>query len=271
MDTIADKKKKLAERLRALGSAAVAFSAGVDSTFLALFARDILGGRLLAVTVKGPFIPGRELDAAVNFCKENNIRHVIAEADVFSVKEFRENAPDRCYHCKKLIFTEIKRIAAEYGISNILDGSNLDDVSDYRPGMKALDELGIISPLRDAGLTKDNIRELSRELGLPTADKPSFACLATRIPCGDGITLQKLQMAEQAEQKLFDLGFTQFRVRIHGDTARIEIMPEEFTKIISPETSAEINSRFKELGFGFVTLDLGGYRMGSTNKNIPRG
>ncbi len=265
MNGLAEKKERLRQSLEAMESAAVAFSAGVDSSFLAKFARDILGDRLLAVTVKGAFMPKRELEEAEAFCKENGIAQEIIELDAMSIAEFCNNTPDRCYHCKKWIFTGIKHAAARHGIRNIIDGSNLDDLSDYRPGMRALEELGIISPLRDAGLTKAEIRELSKELGLETADKPSFACLATRIPTGDIITLEKLEMAEKAEQKLFELGFKQFRVRIHGRAARIEILPEEFPHILAPGTAGEINAYLRQLGFAFVTLDLGGYRTGSTN------
>lgn len=268
MDTLTEKKKSLAERISSLGSAAVAFSAGVDSSFLARFAQEILGDSLLAVTVNGVFMPKRELESSTAFCRDYGIRQEIVSIDAMSIKEFRENPPDRCYYCKKHIFTEIRRVAAEQGFENILDGSNLDDLSDYRPGMRALSELGIISPLKDAGLTKADIRQLSRELGLPTAGKPSFACLATRIPCGDSVTEQKLSMAEAAEQKLFELGFTQFRVRIHGTSARIEILPEEFPLMLRNDTAAEIDRYLRRLGFIFVTLDLGGYRTGSTNSTL---
>ncbi|MBR6046453.1 MAG: ATP-dependent sacrificial sulfur transferase LarE [Ruminococcus sp.] len=265
MDTLAEKKDRLARSIEAMDSAAAAFSAGVDSTFLAVFAKGILGDRLLAVTVNGAFMPRRELDEAKALCERYGIRQQIIDLDALSVREFRENTPDRCYHCKKHIFTEIKKVAAGFGTQCVLDGSNVDDLSDYRPGMRALGELGIISPLRDAGLTKADIRELSRELGLPTADKPSFACLATRIPCGDEITLQKLSMAESAEQKLYDLGFSQFRVRIHGTIARIEILPPEFPMILRTDTAREITACFASLGFTHTTLDLTGYTRGSGN------
>ena len=266
MDNISEKREKLENRLKALNNAAVAFSAGVDSTLLLKISHDILGDNMIAVTVNGAFMPKREFENAIDFCKDNGIRHEIIDADPFSIKEFRENTPDRCYHCKKNIFTKIISAAKEYGITNIIDGTNADDLSDYRPGMKALDELGIISPLKDVNLTKAEIKDLSHKYGLPTADKPSFACLATRIPCGEEITLKKLKMSESAEQRLFELGFKQFRVRIHGNDARIEILTDDFPLIIRPDITAEINSCFKNLGFRFVTLDLGGYSMGSTNQ-----
>lgn len=269
MEILSEKKQKLREILLSLGNTAVAYSAGVDSTFLARFTHDVLGDKMIAITANGAFMPKREYSASVSFCKENGIRHEVINVDPLKIKEFRENRSDRCYHCKKNIFTLIKQTAEKNGFFNVIDGSNVNDLSDYRPGMKALEELSVISPLRDAGLTKNDIRDLSRELGLPTADKPSFACLATRIPCGEEITIQKLEMADAAEQKLFELGFKQFRVRFNGSDARIEIIPEDFPLMAERETTAEVNSYLKGLGFRFVTLDLGGYRMGSTNLIQP--
>ena len=213
----------LKEYIRDLGSLAVGFSAGVDSTFLLAVEREILGDKAIAVTTVHAAIPDRELSEAEDFCKEHGIRHFIYKFDPFQIEGFRKNSPDRCYHCKYGIFTGIKEIADEKGIEFLAEGSNIDDLGDYRPGLKALAELEIKSPLREAGLTKAEIRALSRELELPTWDKPSLACLATRIPCGDEVTEEKLRMIEQAEDFLFDLGFRQVRVRHHGDLARIEV------------------------------------------------
>ena len=266
MDTLAQKKNKLEEILRSLGSAAVAFSSGVDSTFLLKAVHDALGDKALAVTVSLHSMPKRELSEAKLFCEENGIKQLIIKHNEFDVEGFSANPADRCYICKKAIFAKIKSCAAQQGLAFVLEGSNLDDEGDYRPGLKAIAELGIRSPLREAGLTKADIRALSKELGLPTWDKPSYACLATRFPYGDTITAERLSMVEKAEQKLYDLGIRQSRVRIHGDTARIEVMRSDFYKIT--ENADEINTYFNDLGFTFTALDLGGYKTGNLNRSL---
>ena len=266
MNGLKEKEKLLEEILRDVGSAAAAFSAGVDSSFLVYKAHEVLGEKTAAVTVNAPSFPGRELKEAEDFCIKYGIRHIVCEFDQLSVKGFAENPPDRCYHCKKAIFAVIAKAAEDNGYEFVCEGSNVDDMSDYRPGLRAISELGIRSPLREAGLTKSDIRALSKEYGLPTWDKPSFACLASRVPYGDRITSEKLSMIDRAEQKLSELGFRQYRVRVHGDIARIELPVEDIPLMLSENMRGEINSYFSGLGFTYTALDLGGYKTGNMNR-----
>ena len=266
MDTLHTKYDALRGRLQDLGSLAVAFSGGVDSTFLLQVAHDVLGDRALAVTAAPPFVPVREQKEASDFCRKAGIRQIVIPAEALDLDGIRHNPPDRCYHCKRMIFGRIIDAAKEAGIPYVAEGSNTDDTGDYRPGMRAIRELGVLSPLLDAGLSKADIRTLSKELALPTWDKPSFACLASRFVYGEAITDERLSMVDRAEQLLLDLGFRQFRVRIHGDLARIEILPEDFDRIMTPEVRGQITTALKEYGFSYVTLDLSGYRTGSMNE-----
>ena len=268
MDALHEKKQNLENYLRALGSVTVAFSSGVDSTFLLKVAHDVLGEKAAAVTARSRSFPARELEEAKAFCEANGIEQIIVESDELSIEGFRRNPENRCYLCKRALFAKIQGIARERGFACVAEGSNMDDNGDYRPGLTAVAELGVKSPLREAKLTKADIRALSRELGLPTWDKPSFACLASRFVYGETITEEKLAMVDRAEQRLLDLGFRQVRVRIHGNIARIEIERSQFEKILEPETADQINRYFRELGFLYVTLDLGGYQMGSMNKTL---
>lgn len=270
MDTVHEKYELLKSALLSYGSIVVAFSGGVDSTFLLKVAHDLLGDRAVAVTAAPVFVPRREQNEALSFCSEQKIRQIIIPAEQLNIDSIRHNPPDRCYHCKREIFGKILEVAAQNGISTVAEGSNLDDTGDYRPGMRAIHELGIVSPLLEAGLTKAEIRQLSQELGLPTWNKPSFACLASRFVYGEAITDKRLSMVDQAEQTLLDLGFRQFRVRIHGDLARIEILPEEFAQIMKAETRDRITRNLKEYGFSYVTLDLTGYRTGSMNEVLKQ-
>lgn len=269
MDELLDKKAKLEEYIRGLGNVAVAFSSGVDSTFLLKVAHDILGDRAIAVTASARSFPAREQREAENFCEDAGIRQITIDADVMSIEGFRDNQPDRCYLCKKEIFTRLIDAAAQAGFPTVIEGSNKDDESDYRPGMRAVAELGVRSPLRELGFTKKDIRELSWKMGLPTWSKQSFACLATRFVYGEPITEEKLAMIDKAEQRLLDMDFHNVRVRVHGDIARIEINRAEFARIVRPEIADDLTTYMKQLGFRYVTLDLGGYEQGSMNKPLP--
>ena len=262
------KYDRLTEYLASFGSLAVAFSGGVDSAFLLYAAYDALGEKALAITAKAQSFPKREGDEAAEFCKDWGIRQVFVEFDEFSVEGFADNPPDRCYICKKALFTRMLEIAAEEGCTALTEGSNLDDNGDYRPGLRAIAELGVKSPLREIGFTKQEIRDLSEHFGLPTWNKQSFACLASRFPYGDRITDEKLEMVGRAEQLLLDLGFGQLRVRIHGDLARIELKPEDFDRFMAEKVRQQVYSEFKKYGFSYVALDILGYRTGSMNEKL---
>ena len=263
-----DAHQKLAvlkEYLKGLGSIAVAFSGGVDSTFLLAVSHDVLFDKVIAITASAPVFPAREQEEASTFCHSLGIRQLCFEADVLADPAFCSNPPDRCYICKHQIFKKIIDIACKNGINYVCEGSNMDDTRDYRPGMKAVRELGIKSPLMECGLYKAEIRLLSKEMGLPTWDKPSCACLASRFAYGDKITPKKLYMVEQAEDVLHSLGFRQLRVRLHGDNlARLEVLPEDFPRLMECRTS--VTEKLKKLGFAYVALDLAGYRTGSMNE-----
>ena len=267
---IEEKLSRLKTALRKLGSVAVAFSGGVDSAFLLKVAHDTLGDNAVAVTAKSCIFPDREFKEAEAFCRQENITQYICETDELAISGFSENPPNRCYLCKKELLKGIEAIARAYGIRHVIEGSNMDDLGDYRPGMQAAAELGVKSPLREAGLYKQEIRELSENAQLPTWDKPSYACLASRFAYGETITEEKLCMVERAEQLLMDKGLRQMRVRIHGTLARIEVPKEDFGRVMQEGIRDEIAAKFKEYGFSYVTFDLQGYRTGSANEVLKR-
>ena len=263
------KLERLRAQLREIGSAAVAFSSGVDSTFLLRVAHEELGENVVAVTAHSHSFPKRELDEAAAFCAREGVRHEIIDSEELDIPGFVANPPDRCYHCKKALFGKLVALAQANGLAAVLEGSNMDDDGDYRPGRRAIMELGVASPLHDAGLTKAEIRVLSKRMGLPTADKPSFACLASRFPYGERITAAGLERVERAEQWLMDagLGLAQLRVRSHGDMARIEVPPADIPRLAT--RAEEIAAALKSFGFAYVALDLQGYRTGSLNETLP--
>ncbi|MBZ4666774.1 ATP-dependent sacrificial sulfur transferase LarE [Mahella sp.] len=260
------KLQRLKDILAGMGSAAIAYSGGVDSTFLLKVAHDILGDNVMAITARSSTYPEREFNEACELIKQIGAEHVVIISEELEIEGFRSNPVNRCYYCKKELFNKIWDVAKKHGINHVLDGSNVDDTSDFRPGMKAADELGVESPLRQAGMTKSDIRALSKAMGLPTWSKPSFACLSTRFPYGQPITEEKLSMVEQAEQFLLDKAFAQVRVRHHGNIARIEVAPEERRRFFDEHLMDEIAARFKQIGFAYTALDLAGYRTGSMNE-----
>lgn len=264
-----DKLEQLKANLASLGGIVVAFSGGVDSAFLLKVAYDVLGDRAVAATARSSTYPEREYRAAVAFVEQLGARQITITSEELEIEGFSKNPANRCYYCKKELFLKILKISKELAISSIADGSNVDDTGDYRPGMLALKELGILSPLKTAGMTKEDIRILSREMHLPTWDKPAFACLASRFPYGQEITKEKLSRIDQAEQFLLDHGFRQVRVRCHGDVARIEVLAEDRARLLDLELAQSVYAAFKRIGFSYVSLDLLGYRMGSMNETLP--
>lgn len=268
MATVQEKYQVLRESIKNLKSVAVAFSGGVDSTFLLYVAHDVLGDNVVGITARSLSFPKRELDEAAAFTKEHGIEHIIVDSEELEIEGFSNNPTNRCYLCKTELFTKIRAIALVKGIAYVAEGSNIDDNGDFRPGLQAVSELAILSPLRAANLSKTEIRQLSKDLGLPTWNKQSFACLSSRFPYGEKITPERLQKIDQAEQFLLDLGFHQLRVRFHGDLARIETDESGFAAMLGSKMRTKVDDFFRTLGFTYVTLDLKGYRTGSMNETL---
>lgn len=263
-----EKFELLKKNLSTLDGLCVAFSGGVDSTFLLKAAYDVLGDKVLAITARSSTYPEREFKEATEFTKANGIPHEVIISEELDVDGFSDNPVNRCYLCKNELFEKIGEIAVSRGIPYIAEGSNMDDLGDYRPGLQAVSEHKVLSPLREAGLTKEEIRILSKELGLPTWNKPAFACLSSRFPYGQKITRAKLEMVDKAEQFLLDHGFRQVRVRHHGEIARIEVGQPEMEKFLNLELMKEVQENFKKFGFAYTALDLKGYRTGSMNETL---
>ncbi|KJS21801.1 MAG: potassium ABC transporter ATPase [Clostridiaceae bacterium BRH_c20a] len=263
-----NKYSKLRKIISELDNAIIAFSGGIDSTFLLKVCKDVLGDKVIAVTATSSTYPTRELNTAKKITEELSVRHIVIESEELEIEGFSKNPIDRCYYCKKELYSKLIQVGQDNGITNILDGSNFDDMDDYRPGMKALKELNIKSPLKEVCLTKDEIRDLAKMLKLSTWNKPSYACLSSRFPYGEEITIEKLTLVDKAEQFLLDRGFSQVRVRNHGNLARIELLPLEKEKILDTKMLIEIGEKFKNLGYTYVTLDVFGYRTGSMNETL---
>lgn len=275
-DELKEKYEGLKDYFRKLGSVAIAFSSGVDSTFMLKVAHDVLGDNTVAITARSRSFPAREKNEATEFCVKEGIKHIFVDSEELNIPGFDKNPKNRCYLCKRELFQKIIQLSKEHGLSYVCEGSNMDDNGDYRPGLQAVAELGIKSPLRECNLWKSEIRAISKELGLETWKKPSFACLLSRFVYGETISVEKLNMVDKAEQFLLDLGFIQERVRIHsfgneensGTMARIELDPEDFPKAI--ENHQKIVDAFTSIGFNYVSLDLKGYRTGSMNETLKK-
>lgn len=261
-----DKLQELKVIIKDLGSVLVAYSGGVDSTLLLKVAKDVLGDKVIAVTARSLTYPIRELNEAKELAGILGVQHIIIDSNELDIPEFSQNAPDRCYYCKSELFSKLHEIARSKGINYVLDGCNLDDLDDYRPGIKAAQKKGVRSPLKEAKINKEDVRKLSAQLGLLTWEKPSVACLASRFPYGDRITEEGLVMVAAAEDFLNSLGFRQLRVRHHGALARIEIPVQDIGKCLEDDVRTRIVKHLKEIGYNYITLDLQGYRTGSMNE-----
>ena len=271
LDKLLEKKlKNLRDYLVKLESAVVAFSGGVDSTFLLKVASDVIKDNLIAVTADSASFPKTELESAKKIATLLNVKHIVIKTNEMHDKKFVINDNNRCYHCKNELFKLISELANKINYKNILDGSNYEDINDYRPGMTAAKEWNVLSPLKETGFKKNDVRILSKEFGLPTWNKPSFACLASRIPYGTKITEELLEKIDRAESVIRSEGFNQVRVRHHGSIARIELAIENFNKILNHNVKNNIINQLKELGYLYVTLDLEGYKTGSINKAIAK-
>lgn len=263
---VKDKTKKLKETVKDMESVVVAFSGGVDSSLVAKVCYDVLGNKALAVTARSETYPAFEYEEALKIAKEIGIPHMTIDTSELNIAGFSENPPNRCYFCKSELFTKLREIAREKGYKNVADGANLDDTSEYRPGLDAARELKVRSPLKESGLRKADIRAISKYLNLSNWDKPSYACMSSRFPYGQSITGEKLTLVAAAEDYLRSIGLRQFRVRHHDTIARIEVMPDDIPGLLENGRRKELVNKFKEIGYKYVTLDMEGYRSGSMNE-----
>jgi pyridinium-3,5-biscarboxylic acid mononucleotide sulfurtransferase len=267
--TLSQKQKALESHLKDLSRVVVAFSGGVDSALVLAMAQKTLGTEnVLAVTAQSESLAERELLGAQKVAAEIGVEHLILRTHEMASPEYRDNPIDRCYYCKSELYSKLKALAEKRNLTHLINGINRDDLGDHRPGIGAAKEYGVQSPLAQAGFNKNDVRELSRQLGLTTAEKPAMPCLSSRVPYGESISPEKLSMIEQAEDLLLSLGFTQLRVRHHGDVARIELLKEEMPEFLADSVAETVQERFKHIGFKYVTLDLGGFRSGSLNEGL---
>ena len=262
------KLDKLKSILREMGGLVLGYSGGVDSSFLLSVAAEVLGSRAVAATARSEVYPSAEYEASLALVRELGVEHVVFETSELAIESFADNPPDRCYFCKKELFSKLRAIADERGIAWIAHAAQSDDLGDHRPGLRAGEELGARAPLIEAGLTKADIRELSRDRNLPTWDKPAMACLASRFPYGSRITPEKLTQVGEAECALRELGFREYRARHHGNMVRLEIGAEDMPRLIAEPLRSELIAKMKALGFTYVTLDLQGFRSGSMNETL---
>lgn len=268
---LVEKRKRLESLIREMKSVVVAFSGGVDSALVLAAAHSLLGSKaVVAVTAQSESLPARELRAAKRLAQEIGAEHLIIQTREIETEGYKENSVRRCYYCKSELYTRLRAIAGERNFMSIVNGLNADDMEDYRPGIAAAKEAGVLSPLRDAGFNKEDVRALSRELGLTVWEKPAAACLASRVPYGEPVTPEKLAMIEKAEDFLISLGFSQLRVRHHGDIARIELLKEEMGRFFDGGLPALVQKHFQEIGFKYVALDIEGYRNGSLNETLGK-
>ncbi|MGQ9630654.1 MAG: ATP-dependent sacrificial sulfur transferase LarE [bacterium] len=266
MREVDEKLERLRSILKGMERVVIAYSGGVDSTFLTKVATELLGDNAIAVTATSATYPEWEFREAKDIAAQFGFNHRIINSEELEIEGFSDNPPNRCYYCKGELFGKLLEIAREEGAKYVLDGTNADDLGDFRPGRQAAEELGVRSPLMEAEMSKDDIRLLSKEMGLPTWNKPSFACLSSRFPYGEKISWEKLQKVAKAEEYLRELGIGQLRVRHHDSIARIEVLPSDFPRLCRDEVRGQILRKFKELGYAYVTLDLAGYRTGSMNE-----